>query len=200
MANVKYLVVIINTMLISTWASLVAQLVICLQFMRPWFNSWVGKKPWRRDRLCCACLVAQSCPTPCNHMDCSPPGSSIHGDSPGQNTGMSCHALLQGIFPTKGWKPGLPPCRCVLYHLSHQGSPGIGYPLLYSGVSLVAQTVKIKSACNVGDLGSIPGLERSPEGGLGNPVKYSCLENPHGQRSLTGYSPWGHKKLDIMSD
>ena len=64
----------------------------------------------------------------------------------------------------------------------------------------MAQTVKIKSACNVGDLGSIPGLERSPEGGLGNPVQYSCLENPHGQRSLTGYSPWGHKKLDIMSD
>ena len=103
----------------------------------------------------------------------------------------------RGILPTQGWKPGLPPCRCVLYHLSCQGSPGIGYPLLYSGVSLVAQTVNKKSACNVGNLGSIPGLERSLEGGLGNPLKYSCLENPHGQRSLMGHSPWGHKELDM---
>ena len=43
---------------------------------------------------------------------------------------------------------------------------------------------------------SIPGLGRSPGGGYGNPLQYSCLENPHGQRSLVGYSPWGHKELD----
>ena len=42
-----------------------------------------------------------------------------------------------------------------------------------------------ESACNVGDLGSIPGLGRSPEGGHGNPLQYSCLENPHGQKSLS---------------
>ena len=47
-----------------------------------------------------------------------------------------------------------------------------------------------QSACNVGDLGSIPGLGRSPGGGHGNPLQYSCLENPHGQRCLMGYSPW----------
>ena len=46
-----------------------------------------------------------------------------------------------------------------------------------------------ESACNVGDLGSIHGLGRSPGGGHGNPLQYSCLENPHGQRSLVGYSP-----------
>ena len=45
------------------------------------------------------CLVAQSCPTLCDLMDCSPPGSLVHGDSPGKNTGVGCHALLQGIFP-----------------------------------------------------------------------------------------------------
>ena len=44
-------------------------------------------------------------------------------------------------------------------------------------------------ACNAGDLGLIPGLGRSPAGGQGNPLQYSCLENPHGQRSLAGYSP-----------
>ena len=69
------------------------------------------------------CLVAQSCPTLCASMDCSPPGCSVHGDSPGKNTGVDCHALLQGIFPTQGSNPGLPRCRQVVYHLSHQGSP-----------------------------------------------------------------------------
>ena len=49
------------------------------------------------------------------------------------------------------------------------------------------------SPCNVGDLGSTPGLGRSPGGGHGNPLQYSCLENPRGQRSLAGYSPWSLK-------
>ena len=53
-----------------------------------------------------------------------------------------------------------------------------------------------KSVCNAGDLGSIPGLRRSPGGRHGNPLQCSCLENPHGQRSLAGCSPWGHKQLD----
>ena len=54
-----------------------------------------------------------------------------------------------------------------------------------------------ESACNAGDLGSIPGLGRSYGEGHGNPLQYSCLENPHGQRSLAvGYSPWGHKESD----
>ena len=52
--------------------------------------------------------------------------------------------------------------------------------------------------CNVGDLGSIPGLGRSPGGGHGNPLQDSRLENPHGQRSLVGYSPQGHKELDTI--
>jgi len=47
------------------------------------------------------------------------------------------------------------------------------------------------------DRGSIPGSGRSPGGGHGNPLQYSCLESPHGQRSLAGYSPWGHKELDM---
>ena len=69
------------------------------------------------------CLVAQSCPTLCNPMDCSLPGSSVHGDSPGKNTRVGCHALLQGIFPTQGSNPGLPHYRCNFYHLSHQRNP-----------------------------------------------------------------------------
>ena len=56
-----------------------------------------------------------------------------------------------------------------------------------------------ESTCNVGDLCLIPGLGRSPEGGLGNPLQYSCPENPRGQRSLMGYSPWGHKESDTTA-
>ena len=51
-----------------------------------------------------------------------------------------------------------------------------------------------ESACNVGNLGLIPGLGRSPGGGHGNPFQHSCLENPHGQRSLAGSSLWGRKE------
>ena len=54
-----------------------------------------------------------------------------------------------------------------------------------------------ESACNAGDLGSIPGLGGSPGGGNDNPLQYSCLENPHGWRSLAGYSSWAHKELDM---
>ena len=54
-------------------------------------------------------LVAQSCPTLCHPMDCSPPDSSVHGDSPGENTGVSSHAFFQGIFPTQGLNPCLMP-------------------------------------------------------------------------------------------
>ena len=52
------------------------------------------------------------------------------------------------------------------------------------------------SAGDVRDSGSILELGRSPAGGHGNPLQYSCLENPHGQRSLAGYSPWDRKELD----
>ena len=53
-----------------------------------------------------------------------------------------------------------------------------------------------ESACCAGDLGSVPLLGRSPGGGHDNPLQYSCLENPRGQRRLAGYSPWGRKELD----
>ena len=50
---------------------------------------------------------------------------SVCGNSPGKNTGVGCHVLLQGIFPTQGSNPDLPHCRWILYYLSHQGSPRI---------------------------------------------------------------------------
>ena len=53
-----------------------------------------------------------------------------------------------------------------------------------------------ESTCKEGNLGSITGLGRSPQGGHGNPLRYFCLENSHGRRSMLGYPPWGHKELD----
>ena len=57
-----------------------------------------------------------------------------------------------------------------------------------------------ESTHNVEDPGSIPELGRSPGGGHGNPLQYSCLENPHGQRSLAGYNPWVKNAQTRLSD
>ena len=68
---------------------------------------------------------------------------------------------------------------------------GIAYPLQYSWASIVAQMVK-----NPPEMwGTWVG--RSPGAGHGSPLQYFCLENPHVQRRLVGYSPWGHKELDM---
>ena len=61
-------------------------------------------------------------------------------------------------------------------------------------LSFSEQNIK---SCNAGNPSSIPGLGRSPGGGHGNPLQSSCLENPHGQRSLAGHSLWGYKELDM---
>ena len=96
------------------------------------------------------CLVTQTCLTLCNPMDYRPPGSSVHGDSSGTNTRVGCHALLQRVFPSQGWNPGLPYCWWILYQLSHQGSSrilewvahpfsrGSSWPRNQTGVSCIA--------------------------------------------------------------
>ena len=53
------------------------------------------------------CFMAQSCPSLCDFMDCSSPGFSVPGNSPGKNTGVDFHAFLHGIFPVQGLNPGL---------------------------------------------------------------------------------------------
>ena len=93
----------------------------------PYMHNFFPARRTMRARACvcvCVCvLVVQSCPTLCHPMDCSSPGSSVHGDSRGKTTGVGCHSLLQGIFPTQGSNPGLLHCRRILCRLSHQGSP-----------------------------------------------------------------------------
>ena len=76
--------------------------------------------------LCCAvlsCLVMPDSLRP--HGLYRPPGFSVHGDSPGRNIGVGCHAPLQAIFPSQGSNPGLPHCGQILSQLSHHGSPRI---------------------------------------------------------------------------
>ena len=122
--------------------------VLCLVPQSPWTVAHQALLPWVFSRqeywsgLPCPppeytytyiyiyiyavlCLVTQSCPTLYNPMDSSPPGPSVHGDFSGKNTEMGCHALLQGIFPTRRSNPGLLHCRWIVYCLSHQGSPRI---------------------------------------------------------------------------
>ena len=81
-------------------------------------------------------LVAYSCLTLCNPMDCSPPGSSVHGILQAKNIGVGSHSRLQGIFTIQRLNLGLPYRRQILYHLSHQGSqlsiPGFIYLLVYN--------------------------------------------------------------------
>ena len=91
---------------------------------------------------------------------------------------------------------------------AYQAPPSIGFSRqeYWSGVPLpslrnkprIKQIKQVKNLlASAGDTGSIPGLGRSPGGGHGNPLQYSCLENPHEQRSLAGHSPWGHKESDM---
>ena len=83
-------------------------------------KSWKGKPCYLGYSM--LCLVAL-----CDPMDYSPPGSSVHGDSPSKNTRVGCHFFNQGIFPNQGSNPGLLHCRWLLYHLSHEGTPWILY-------------------------------------------------------------------------
>ena len=79
-------------------------------------------RSWRLES-CAACLVTQSCLTLFDPMDCSPPGSSVHGILQARILEWVSMPSSRGLFLTQGSKPGLPQCRQILYHLSHQGSP-----------------------------------------------------------------------------
>ena len=101
--------------------------------------------------FCLKVKVTQSCPTPCHPVDYSPPGSSVHGDSPGKK------CPLPGLLPIQGSNTGLLHCRQILYHLSHQGSPrmlkwitfsrGSSWPRNWTRVSCIAAGFFTSWAC-----------------------------------------------------
>ena len=83
-------------------------------------------------------LVAHSCPTLCDPMDCRLPGSSVHRDSPGKNTGGGCHALPQGIAPTQGSN------LCLLHSLHWQAG---SLPLALPGKASSSRRGKLRDGC-----------------------------------------------------
>ena len=108
---------------------------------------------WRQE---CVCLVAQSFLTLCDPMDCSPPGSSIHGDSPGKDAGAGCFLLLQGIFQIQGSNLGLHTAGGCLTIWATSPSKN----KLFQRTSQVVLVVK-NSPSNTGDTGLISGAGRS---------------------------------------
>ena len=86
---------------------------------------------------------------------------------------------------------------CAHRKLSFQSLPTLPSWIFLLIVFLLGGSYGKESPCSVRDLGLIPGLGRSPGGGHRNPLQYSCLENPHRQKTLADYSPWGRKELDI---
>ena len=144
--------------------------------------------------------VAQSCPTLCDPVDCSLPTRLLPPcDSPGKSTGVGCHFLLQGIFPTQAdaltFEPQGKQCGRFWFNSWVKKIPW-KRDRLTSPVFLgfLSGSDGKESTCNVGDLGSIPGFGRCPAEGHGYALQYSCLKNFHGQRSLEGYSLWGCKE------
>ena len=89
------------------------------------------------------CLVCESCPTLCYPMDSSPPGSPVHRESPGKNTGGGCHALLQGVFPTQGSNPKSPTLQADSLLSEPPGKPkntGVGGLSLLQGIFLTQES------------------------------------------------------------
>ena len=126
------------------------------------------------SHFCCVWL--------CDPMDYSPPGSCVHGI-------LQVRILEWVVMPScrgSSWSRDL--------YVSHMAGRFFTTSTIWDGFPVGSDSKE--SACNGGDLGSIPGLGRFPGGGHGNPVQCSCLENPHGQRSLVGYSPWDCKESD----
>ena len=81
----------------------------------------------KKKELSCVCAKSlHSYPTLCNPINYGLQGSSVHGDSPGKNTEVGYHALLQEIFPNQCSNPDLSHCRQILYCLSHQGNQSTG--------------------------------------------------------------------------
>ena len=113
-------------------------------------------------------LVAQSCQTLHDPMDCSPPGSSVHWDSPGKNTRVGCHAFFQGIFSTQGSNPGLPHCRQILYCLNYQGSPLFVFSYteqfgnVYKVIMLPSEVIHVTSFDSIQMAGNNQALETYP--------------------------------------
>ena len=149
------------------------------------WNSTKEKENKKADscihsRIAVAVLVAQSCLTLCNPTNYSLPGSSVHWDSPGKNTEVDCHSLLQSIFLIWGSNPGLLHCRQILYHLSYREDYfRIVFPKYdYSGWLIKAFWLYKHVMLLLVPYYNLLSLRCN-----GNPLQCSCLENPRDGRA-----------------
>ena len=126
----------------------------------------------RKERVH-VCLITQARLTLCHPMDCTPPGFSVHG-------------ILQARI-----------LEWVAIPFSRRPSQHRDWAWVSCIAGLPGGSAGRESACNVGDLGLIPGLKRSPGEGNGYPLQYSWPGEFHGQKNLSGYSPWGSKESDM---
>ena len=146
--------------------------------------------------FCCARYVASVMSNPCDPMDCSPPGSSVHGILQARTLEWVVIPFSRGSsWPRDQNCASNDSCKdnWVLNHERHLGGPSCGCTEKWFWVLWWLRWWRI--CLQWGDLGSIPGSGGTPGEGNGNPLQYSCLEF-HGQRSLVGYSPQGRKQSD----
>ena len=141
----------------------------------------------------CACVLAKSlrsCLTLCNPMNCSPPGSSVHGILQARMLELGCHAPLQGIFPTQGSD------QCLLHLLHWQvgslllmppGKPRICL-YVYSCWGFPGGSVGKGSACQCRRCGFNLWIRKISWRRASQPTPVFLPGESHGQRSLVGYS------------
>ena len=131
-------------------------------------------------------LVTQSCLTLCNSLDCNLPGSSFHGIFQARILEWVATPFFRGSSRLRNWIR----VSCI------SGRFFTSWATSY-WASLVAQSVENLPAM-WGTWVQYLVWEDPLEEGMTNPLQYSCLENPHGQRSLVDCSPWSHKELDMI--
>ena len=144
----------------------------------------------------CVCVSCSIMSNFCDSMDYGPPGSPVHGILQARILEWIAISFSRDL-PDPGIDPRFPALQVDSLPsepLSRKWLPTpifLGFPSGSDGK---------ESTCNAGDLGLVPGLGRSTGRGHSNPLQYSCLENPYGQRSLPGTVHGDAKSQTRLSD
>ena len=150
--------------------------------------------------MCCAGLSHSVMSDSWGPINCSPPGSPVHGDCSGKNTGVCSLSLLQGNFPTQELNQGLLHCKQIHYPLSYQKSPYM-YVCMYVYIMkfFPAGSSGKESACQSRRFKRRrfnPWVRKIPWRRAWQPTPVFLPGESHGQRNLMGYSLLGHRESD----
>ena len=162
-------------------------------FRQPKPTLWVGLFILKFTSVCVHAKLLQLCPAICNLMDCSPPGSSVHGILQARILELGCHALLQRIFVTLGSNPRLLwllHCRCILLPLSHLEAQSSTEVMLIAERERERVGLLMRQRC----LALLAGR------GKWQPTPIFLPGESCGQRSLVGCCPWGRTGLDTTEE